>query len=73
MLVGTVISIMAYSQVNINAVLIENIEALAEGENEGKLCYNTITTAESQYVLYCGTCTVIDGKPAFLTGTGYCK
>jgi membrane protein required for beta-lactamase induction len=42
-------------------VALENVEALADGESSSGTCYNTITTMESSMVLYCGTCTYIEG------------
>ena len=73
LLAGTFVTASVCSQISMDTVLSENIEALAESEHEGTLCYNTITTAEGQAVCYCGTCSYISGKPTFFSGKSYCK
>lgn len=49
-----------------------NVEALTRDESGTGTCYNTITTASGQKVLYCETCTYISGKPSWISGTGTC-
>lgn len=49
------------------------VEALAAGEFSGKLCYKSITDAQSQWVLYCGFCSCpVEGKPLEWSSTGIC-
>lgn len=72
--ISALISIKSYSEIKSNALFYDNLEALADSEGGGEICYNSITTVEGgQYVRYCGNCKVILGKPAFLSGTGLCK
>lgn len=63
-----------------------NVKALAQitvpkvGDRGLGKCYNTVTidylpdgnVDKSQIVLFCGSCTYVLGKPAFLSGTGNC-
>lgn len=52
---------------SLSDITLANIEALAsnEGGGDGSTdCYDTITTATAQSVVYCGTCTSIPGKPS---------
>ena len=56
-----------------NELFYENVEVLADGESSGvDVCYNSITTAEGQFVRYCGDCQVHPGKPAIFSGKGKC-
>lgn len=71
--ISAFISIKAYSDIKRNALFFDNLEALADSESGGEFCYNAITTAEGRFVRFCGTCAVVPGKPAFLSGTGYCQ
>lgn len=68
----------AFSKNNQNKGLSEiqlaSIEVLSGNEeisNTGT-CHRTITEEDGSWVLYCGTCTVISGKPSFFSGTGIC-
>jgi len=64
-----------YSQENSLAKIgLANVEALADGESvSGETCYNTITTLESSWILYCGTCTYLKNSTKTLTsGKGTC-
>lgn len=49
----------------IDSVVLENIEALANDNGEGssnkKTCYSTITSKDGCQVRYCQTCRFIDG------------
>lgn len=62
----------ASNKSSISDLLNANVEALANGEDGGKRCYNTITTKEGVQTLYCGTCTFIDGTPTWYSGKGKC-
>lgn len=68
-----------------NVKALAQITVPIEGEHGGDCkCYNKIKTCytedqygnkvvdNSRFVLYCGTCTYIPGKPAFLSSTGVC-
>ena len=72
--ISALISINSYSEIKSNALFYDNLEALADSEGGGEICYNSITTVEGgQYVLYCGSCTVVKGNPIIFSGTGFCK
>jgi len=61
------------SEANLSDLALANMEALADGESGGgDLCYNSITTKRASKVLYCGTCTWVDGTSSFFSGTGKC-
>lgn len=56
-----------------NALFYENVDALMASESGSGECWNTITTAKAQRVLYCGTCTWILGRPTTFSGEGMCN
>ena len=62
----------ASNRSDISDLLNANVEALANGESDGKTCYNTVTTKDGVKTLYCGTCEYIDGTPSWFSGTGQC-
>lgn len=59
------------SRKSLSAYLLENVEALANGEG-GQVCYDTITGAEGQFVIYCSDCEMHPGKPSFWSRKGSC-
>lgn len=52
-----------------------NVEALMKSESklDSKTCYHSITTADGQWVKYCGNCDIIEGKPSWSSGKGICE
>ena len=79
-----IMAIAAISALNVNfnighkdfqsEIFMANIEALAQNESgSGKTtCYHTITSKDSSRVIYCGTCTYVDGTDSWISGTGKC-
>ena len=59
-------------EVAMNELGLANVEALASGESGTSTCYHTITSKESSRILYCGTCTYIDGTDSPISGKGKC-
>ncbi|WP_118194491.1 NVEALA domain-containing protein [Albibacterium indicum] len=58
---------------NISMLTMNNIEALATGEEDDKeTCYNTITTKEGSQVRYCQTCEFVDGTYAWNSSSDKC-
>lgn len=58
---------------NLSDLAMSNVEALADGESGGEnTCYNTITTKEASRILYCGTCTWVDGTNSWISSKGKC-
>ena len=58
---------------NLSDLALANVEALADGESgDGEDCYNTITTKRASKVLYCGTCSWVDGTNILFSGTDKC-
>jgi hypothetical protein len=53
--------IQSMSEVTLSDVAMANVEALAQESGGQNDCWDTITTAVAQQVLYCGTCTYIAG------------
>ena len=61
------------SDANLSDLALANVEALADGESgDGEDCYNTITTKRASKVLYCGTCSWVDGTSILFSGTDKC-
>lgn len=61
------------SDANLSDLALSNVEALADGESgDGEDCYNTITTKRASKVLYCGTCSWVDGTNILFSGTDKC-
>lgn len=58
---------------NMDGLFNANVEALANSEIGSEKCFNSITMAESEKVLYCGTCTYVLGNPIWYSGTGVCN
>ena len=50
-----------------------NVEALAEGEESGYRCFNTIHNKDGEQVFYCGTCSWVPGTNRWYSGTSTCK
>lgn len=71
--ISALISIKSYSEIKSNALFYDNLEALADSEGGGELCYNSITTKDGEYVLYCGSCAIVKGDPLWFSGTGFCQ
>lgn len=82
-ILAVAIAALAAVNVNINnesedalsALSLANVEALASGEeeeDEGKTCYNSITTKEGSQVLYCQSCSWVDGTSTWYSGTDKC-
>jgi hypothetical protein len=53
-------------------VYLANVEALAQESGSTKDCWNNISAAVAQQVLYCGTCTYIPGTPGVFAGLKKC-
>lgn len=56
-----------------DALFAENASALMAAEVTGEVCYDTITVADGQMVLYCGDCKWIKGKPSTYASKKTCK
>ena len=64
------------SDASTDAVLFySNVEALMNSESklDSKTCYNSITTADGEWVRYCGNCGVIEGTPSWFSRKGACE
>ena len=64
-------SVMALT--NLDALFFENVNALTDAEITGEVCYDTVTIAEAQRVLYCGNCAWVDGKPSRYSSKRNCN
>jgi hypothetical protein len=64
------------TEVELSDLALANVEALASEEDDndgtGKTCYNSITTGDSELILYCGTCTYLPGRRPTFYGTSKC-
>ncbi len=62
------------SLTDVEALFVENVNALMAAEVTGKgVCYDTVTVAEGQKVLYCGDCKWTNGKPSSFASKGTCE
>lgn len=60
---------------NTDPIFQANIEALMHQEGDpahGELCYNSITAKKSSLVVYCGTCTYVNGVAIIFSSSDIC-
>ena len=60
---------------NTDHIFQANIEALMNQEGDpahGELCYNSITAKKSSLVVYCGTCTYVNGVAIIFSSSDIC-
>lgn len=62
----------AFVTVNRHSILNSNVNALAGEIMKSSKCYNSITAAEGQWVLYCSGCVIIPGNPAAFSSSSTC-
>lgn len=60
---------------NTDPIFQANIEALMHQEGDpahGEWCYNSITAKKSSLVVYCGTCTYVNGVAIIFSSSDIC-